>query len=156
MKRILIPTDFTVESLNTMKLALSEAREKTAVVLMHAEMLTDSITELLFYSRSRAIKKHLHPDFEEALSILKNRFEGVLDSVCIELFHGLNSNSFRSFAEAKDIDLVYIPANYQLVLKGRAFDPIPLIKSSKIPYKQVEWDWADSELNAGLLNLLFS
>ncbi|MBL7936163.1 MAG: hypothetical protein JNM51_10200 [Bacteroidia bacterium] len=139
-KTILIPVDFTPESLNTLKLALKEnSISGVNVILMYSEYLTDSITDLLFYSADRIIESHITPDFEETISILKNRYETDIKTIKIELFHGYNINSFKNFIEAKRIDAIYIPKKYTLKLKKNGFDPIPFIKKSGLPVQEMEW-----------------
>lgn len=137
-KKILIPIDFKVESLNTLKIALNEIEEEVEVVLMYSEYLSDSITELLFYSPDEKRKSLNTPDFGESLSILKNRFESTLIKVDIEFFHGFNAKAFKNFAEGKKVDCIYIPKNYKLQLSKNGFDPIPLIQKSKLTFQEVE------------------
>jgi hypothetical protein len=156
-RTILIPIDFKIESLNTLKLALNSIENEHAnVVLMYAEYLTDSITELLFYSPKKTIKSLKSPEFEEAISIIKNRYETVIRSIEIELFHGYNVNAFKEFVEAKKIDTIYIPKNYSLRLPKNGFDPIPLIKKSKLSYQEMGWETSTYTSEQLQLNALFS
>jgi hypothetical protein len=156
-KTILIPIDFKIESLNTLKLALNSLKsEHTNVVLMYTEYLTDSITELLFYSPKKIIKSLKSPEFEEAISIIKNRYETMIDSIDIKLFHGYNVNAFKIFVEAKKIDTIYIPKNYSLRTSQNGFNPIPLIKKSKLPYQEIEWETSTYTSEQVQLNALFS
>lgn len=140
-KTILIPIDFNPESLNTLKLALKEnSISEVDIILMYSEYLTDSITDLLFYSADRIIQSHITFDFEETISILKNRYETSIKSIKIELFHGHNTNSFKNFIAAKQIDTIYIPKKYTLKLKKNGFNPVPFIKKSGVPVQEIEWD----------------
>lgn len=138
-KKLLIPIDFKVESLITLKYALNEINEEVEVVLLYAEYLSDSITELLFYSPNEKRKSLMTPEFNEALSIIKNRFENTLIKLNIAFFHGDNVSAFRNFVEGNKIDSIYIPKNYKLKLFKNGFDPIPLIQKSKLGYQEVEW-----------------
>ncbi len=140
-KTILIPIDFNPESLNTLKLALKEnSISEVDIILMYSEYLTDSITDLLFYSADRIIQSHMTSDFEETISILKNRYETSIKSIKIELFHGYNTTSFKNFIEAKQIDTIYIPKKYTLKLKKKGFNPLPFIKKSGVSVQEIEWD----------------
>ncbi|MBP7642450.1 MAG: hypothetical protein KA767_03880, partial [Saprospiraceae bacterium] len=66
-KRILIPTDFNVESLNTMKRALERVDDgDVEVILFYSEYLSDSITEMLFYNPEKRLNELITPVFEEA------------------------------------------------------------------------------------------
>ncbi|MES2478804.1 MAG: hypothetical protein V4561_06945 [Bacteroidota bacterium] len=140
METILIPIDFNVESLLTLRIALNHHTDgKINVILMYSESLSDSITDLLFYNPQKTIKSLLKPDFEEALSIIKNRYETTVHHIRIELFHGYNSNSLKRFIEAKRISNIYLPKNYQLKPPKNGFDPINLFKKSQIDFKEIEW-----------------
>lgn len=155
-KTILIPIDWNVESLNTLKFVLS-AGEFTSVdiVLMYAHKLSDSITDMLFYSPSNIIGSYTTPLFEEAISILRNRHETIVNSVSIELFHGYGVNALKKFVEARGIDIIYIPKRYSLKLEKRGFNPIPIIKKSKLAYKEIEWSPELNSSGEDQLNVLF-
>jgi hypothetical protein len=109
------------------------------VILMYAEYTSDSITELLFYSPKNRLKTLLKPDFEEALAIIKNRFEKVIENIRIELFHGYGVNAFVNFIEGNKIDTICIPKTYKFKLLSNGFNPIPIIKKSKLPYSEADW-----------------
>jgi hypothetical protein len=139
-KKILIPIDFRIESLNTLKYALEERKqEKSSVILMYSTFNSDSITELLFYNPAKIIQALVSSHFNDGINIIKNTYESSLHSLTIELFHGLNRNAFLNFYEAHGIDLVYLPKDYCLKPNKNGFDPIPLIKKSKVQYREVAW-----------------
>jgi hypothetical protein len=153
IKQILIPIDFNIESLNTLKLALEECKlQRVNILLFYAETLTSSITELLFYTPKKTIMAMSSAQFNDALNILKNTYESSLQSIDIKLFHGFNKQAFINFCQANQVDLIYIPKNYQLAQKKNSFDPIPLIKKSNIPFIEVSWNsdsqiFSDDEIN---------
>jgi nucleotide-binding universal stress UspA family protein len=135
---ILVPIDFQVESLHTLKEALAlNKSQPTRVVLLYAEYLGDSITELLFYSPEKVLQNRMTPEFTEALEIIKNRFEGSLTDVSIKVFHGVNTNALANFCDAIGIDSIYIPATYKLKTPKRAFNPVPHLKKSALPVTEV-------------------
>lgn len=155
-KRILIPVDFNVESLITLKKAIDGlGDEKIEAVLLYSEYLTDSISELLLYSPKEK-KSKLIPDlFNEALTILKNRYEKNLISVSIEFFHGYGKNAFNNLLEGNRIDIIYIPSDYNLKLTKNAFDPLPIIRKSQIPFQEVSWTNQQNLSNTESLSNLF-
>lgn len=122
---------------------------------MHSERLSSSITELLFYNPIKIIKSLISVEFSDAINILKNTFESSLQSVRIEIFHGINKAAFENFCEANQIDLIYIPKNYRLAPTKDGFDPIHLIKKSNIPFKEVHWNTDNQNSNEDQLNQLF-
>lgn len=156
VKTILIPIDFTIASLYTLRQAL-EHYETTQVkiVLMYADRLNDSITDLLFDSSYKKILTYTSPEFQEALYILKNRFETLVQSIRIEMFHGNNVNAFKNFIGGNHINMIYIPKGYDLKLKSKGFDPIPLIKKSRMPFQEIEWISRSNNTDPDQLNSLF-
>jgi hypothetical protein len=156
VKKILIPIDFRIESLNTLKYALEERKqEKSSVILMYSAFSSDSISDLLFYNPAKIIEALASSHFNDAITIIKNTYESSLHSLKIELFHGLNRNAFLNFYEAHGIDLVYLPKDYYLKPYKNGFDPIPLIKKSNVQYREVAWTSDHHSTNEDELNQLF-
>lgn len=157
VKTLLIPTDFTVESLNTLKLALEKHKhEQVSVVLFHAERLSDSITELLFYSPAKALRQAISGTFSEAVTILKNTYESSAQAIHVELFHGTNVRAFVNFATSHKTDLIYIPKNYRLKIPKKGIDPIPLIKQSHLSFEEIDWTSENKGGNGDQLHQLFN
>ena len=72
LKNILIPTDFKIESLNTLKYCLEERKhEKSSVILMYSAYNSDSITELLFYNPAKIVEGLVSTNFKDAINIIK-------------------------------------------------------------------------------------
>ncbi len=139
---ILIPTDFRVASLHTLRLALELIQEPVVnVVLLHCRTLDDSITDLLFYSPRRIVDDLLTNDFRDAISLISNRFEHKMGKLRIELFHGHAQSTFNVLLETLQIDAIYVPKSYSLHVAKRAFDPLPYIVKCTIPYYRLPWDW---------------
>jgi len=155
-KKILIPIDFRIESLNTLKYALEERKqEKSTIILMYSAYISNSITELLFYAPAKITKDLASTDFNDAIAIINNTYESSLRALKIELFHGINKNAFLNFYEAHGIDLIYLPKDYCLKPHKNGFDPIPLIKKSKMEYKEVAWASDHPTTNKDELTQLF-
>lgn len=156
IKNILIPIDFRIESLNTLKYALEERKqEQSHIILMYSEYSSDSITDLLFYHPAKIIRALASAHFNDAIDIITNTYESSLHSYKIELFHGLNRNAFLNFYEAHGIGLIYLPKEYKLNPHKNGFDPIPLIKKSKVEYREVAWTSDQDSTSIDQLNQLF-
>jgi hypothetical protein len=156
LKKILIPIDFKIESLNTLKYCLEERKlEKSSVILMYSAYSGDSITEILFYNPGKIVEALVSANFNDAINIIKNTYESSFDSFKIELFHGLNTKAFLNFYDAHGIDLVYLPKDYCLKPYKNGFDPIPLIKKSKVEFREVAWSSENDLADKDDLNKLF-
>jgi len=140
VKTILVPIDFRVASLNTLKLALESRKDyRIKVILMYSEFLSNSIADLLFYSPDKIINSHLTSEFNEALEILKNRYVGMLSDVQIKLFHGNGSSSLNAFLIGHKIDEIFVPKTYRLMTPKKGFSPIPFIRKNSISVFEIEW-----------------
>lgn len=155
-KKILIPIDFKVESLNTLKLALANQNDPVDVVLLYGRTISDSIIDLLFYCPKKEVESLTNKEFQQALEIITNRFGRTLNTVKIEL---LNANSLallRNLLNHLRTDVIYIPKNYKLFQGKKAFDPIPLLKNTHIKMIEVEWNVQTGSNEKDQLQSLFN
>lgn len=141
MKRILIPTDLTVPSLNTLKFALAKIQgEKVQVVLMYSEYLSYSIMDLLFSLNQMHLENRLNAEYKEALELIKSRYEQMIDRIFFRYFRGNNVQSFKNHIEAWKIDEIFIPGNYHFKTEALGFDPMKIIKRSKLTLTIIHWE----------------
>ena len=157
VKRILVPVDFKVESLITLKKAL-DVLEDTMVeaTLLYAEHLNDNISELLFYSPKDKMEKMVPRVFHEALSIIRNRYENNLGGVFIEFFHGYGVGAMKNFIDANRIDMAFLPSGYRLKPMRNGFDPLPIIRRTGIPIQEVALMNGNPFTDSQHLSLLFN
>jgi len=139
---ILIPTDFTIESLSLLKLAMSEQSEgELAIVFVHGIRLTDSITELLFFSPHRMLSELENNDFREACAVIRNKFMTRITSISSVLFTGKTNSAFRQLLESNKIDVVIVPTKKLLRKTIRtSIDLLPFIEKSEAPKIRVTWE----------------
>ncbi|MFN3918079.1 MAG: hypothetical protein ACK4K0_10090 [Flavobacteriales bacterium] len=140
-KTILIPIDFTIESLTIVKSALEQIEEnqKVNIILLHGAYLTDFITDLLFFSKAKFVESKSTREFNEAIEILKNKYASQIDSIRKDVFTGSNQSAFNNYLEANNVDEAYIPKNYKFNrINKRSFDLIPYIKKSKAVVTEIE------------------
>lgn len=139
-KTILFPTDFSIQSLNIVKSVLNNGNDNTRydIILLHGMDAGDSITDLLFVSRSRWIQSLTNPAFEDACDIIRNKFESKIRSMRKDVFTGFGQSAFNSYLEANRVDEAYLPVNSAMELSGRrSFDILPLLHKSGLPVKEV-------------------
>jgi|GEM_PF-232070 hypothetical protein len=155
MKRtILIPTDFSIESLIPVKqAALLSSYDEIEIVLMFCDLLPVSISDLLFYAPSKAIRQHSNREFEEACSIIMNKYASRISSMRTEVFHGTSDAAFDNFISGNRIDEVIYPKNYVLKEHRNGFSPLPYIKNSYLPCREVEWKINNPHETASLSTL---
>lgn len=159
-KTILIPTDFTVKSLNLAKIALQKnlsSQGKVRLILVHGFWMSTSISDLLFYSKKSLLDKLETADFRTSCKLLLGKYENKIDQMSIDLFSGRNQSSFENYLEAHNIDEVYMSPSYKYKLKNScSFDLNPFIAKSKVKQVEVNWELsANHEDSQNELSALF-
>ncbi len=134
-KTILIPTDFSVKLLKLVCQAMDNNQDEPVnLVLFHRIDLTNSITDLLFYSKEKILRPLETREFKDSCKIILSKYESSINSFRIELFTGFNGNAFRNFLDGNRIDEVYRPVNYKMKLKDpRSLDILPLLEKCPVP-----------------------
>jgi len=157
-KKILIPTDFSIESLTMVKTLMAQKPSHVVydIILLHGVDLNDSITDLLFFSRSKVLSSLSNPQFEEACAVIQNKFVSEIRSLRKDIFTGTTQLSFNNYLEANRIDEIYLPENYELNLTNKkSFDLIPYIKKSVLDAHEVQIDLDQRVSEKGNLSSLF-
>lgn len=108
-KTILLPTDFTLNSLNLAKQAIEKnahSNAKLNLLLVHGIDVSDSITDLLFFSKGKLLKSLIDDTFQEGCSVLRNGFGDELNSLRIDLFTGFTQSAFNAYVQANQVDAI--------------------------------------------------
>jgi len=142
-KNLLIPTDFTIESLNVVKFVLNNRLDdrRFRVVLLHGVKMADAITDLLFFSKAKEFAALSNSDFEEACNVIKNKYASALAGLHTDLLVGDAQLLFDRYLRVHEIDEIFVPQHYKLRLPNRkSIDLMPFIRRCTKPVHQVEWD----------------
>lgn len=140
-KTILIPTDFTVNSLNVLKSILiqNEAKQTFNVILLHGMSLSDSIRDLLFFSKSKQIDSLTNPEFEEAYEVIRNKFDSQISSLRIDLFTGYNLSAFNNYLEGNKVEQIFISDKKPVLTNKNSFDLSRFIEKCQVQVTKVDF-----------------
>ena len=141
IQKVLIPTDFTIESLNPVKHLLNSYPSKTIfdLTLFFGFRLPDSTIELMYFSKSKLIYDVSNLAFEKACAHIKKDYVGQILSLKLDVFTGVNKAAFQNYLDANHIDKACVPVNHQLKLPHkRSFDPLPFLYKSGIDIQEVD------------------
>ena len=140
-KTILIPTDFTVNSLNVLKTILiqNEAKQAYNVILLHGMSLSDSIRDLLFFSKSKQIDSLTNPEFEEAYEVIRNKFDSQISSLRIDLFTGYNLSAFNNYLEGNKVEQIFISDKKPVLTNKNSFDLSRFIEKCQVEVTKVDF-----------------
>ena len=157
-RTILIPTDFSIESLNLFKAAAqSSLPERVHIVFFHSIYLSSSIMELLFSSPKEMRESLITENFRNGCTIIRNKFASSIITDRIEFFHGGSQAAFQNFLEGNGITEVFIPKNYTFKKPSpRSFDPTPMILKCHLTKHEVAWQHFNSVPEKNMLAELFS
>jgi len=141
MKTLLIPTDFKLESLNSIpELVERFYPNKINIVLVHMMQITDCIQELLMLSRRSTEYRHISQEFYDACTSLKQEHEGVVSNIRIDFFYGSTVAVFKNFLEANDVDVIVLLNNYDYkLLNKNSLEPSLLVNRSGKEVIYTDW-----------------
>lgn len=134
-KRILIPTDFSISSLNILKefLQKDNGANQYDVILCCGYYLSESITDLLFFSRHKILRSLNTDAFMDAISIIRNKYANSLNSVNVDLFTGALQSVFDDYLEGNKIDtIVFSPDSRFNKTVKRSFDLSGFVQKAKV------------------------
>lgn len=129
MKNILIPSDFSLQSLDCIP-SLTERfkHDRLNISLVHVFLLTDSVTELMLLSRRNRDYEHVSLQFWNRCVELEHTYRKHINSIRVKCFYGCTVAVFRNYLEGHGIDLIVYPEQYQFrKLCKESLDPAKLI-----------------------------
>ena len=132
MKKVLIPTDFTIESLELVEYAILNFPNTTLdIVLVAGYRLPDTRWAVANFSAKEQIHQQLHEPFRVAMRRLLLEHKNHISNLHFEVFTGINSFAFRNFMEQHEVSCALIPKGKMLHFSGnRWFDITGFIKKN--------------------------
>ncbi len=157
IKKVIVPTDFSVESLNVVKYLLNQDENcRYDIVLVHGYRLSDSILSLLYMQKNKIYENIIYQNFPEALEVLQSKFQSQISSIRKEIFTGWNKNAFKNFLNGIKAEEVYIPKDYTFQFRNKnSFDIIRMIDKTDLPVTRVAWEMKYSIHPANQLSNIF-
>ena len=156
-KTILIPTDFTMESLNLFKHVMQTTIVNVHVIFLHCIAPSDSILDLLFTSNDDIAESLVTRDFKEACSIIKNRYGSHSSTEVVTIFKGRTQSAFMNLLDANQVDEIVIPKDYHFVkAHPRSVDPMSFLKDVTRSVVEVSWHGSKSVPEKNQLAELFN
>jgi len=133
MTTILIPTDFSLESVRTGELAARALNRPVSIIFFHA-------FEMPFYYHDMIRNDQpphmglLTDELRQACFDLKNRPHQLIKKIGFRFMQGTTPALFRNFADAHGIDIIACDQDYKFrKIHARSVNPIPLFRKSGLP-----------------------
>ncbi|GAA5220557.1 hypothetical protein [Membranihabitans marinus] len=129
MEKILIPSDFSNQSLQLIEYAvLNHPNKVLDIVLVHGYSMPVNYWDQINFSQKAVIQNLTDEGFMEQLDILLLEHDSEINTIKIELFLGTNNLAFKRFVEQHKIVSAIIPTERlgNFNRKG-SFDPTSYI-----------------------------
>ncbi|MBE7172950.1 MAG: hypothetical protein INR73_20405 [Williamsia sp.] len=139
MKNILVPTDFSVQSLQLVhEIIKRNPQQKLSIYLVHLVQIPTDIADLLF-ARKRHLYEQVPGKFSQAVEMLKNKYASRINLMGLEFYYGNTPTVVNAIIENRNIDEVYVFADhlYNMPLK-QSVDMTNLLNKCKVPVVQVQ------------------
>jgi hypothetical protein len=132
MKNILIPTDFSIRSLDLVKAAVyAGINEPMNILLVNFFKMSDNIQELMMLSRRMKDYEYISDEFREVCNQLQERYPARINSIKVECFYGSTIAVFKNYLFGNGINMIVYDEHYRFIkLNKSSIDPLNIIKKS--------------------------
>jgi hypothetical protein len=139
MKHILIPTDFSVQSLNAVHAAMATYNEASMkITLFHLLTVQDDISELLFRSTRNKHLSLITREYSEGCEILQNRYGSTLRGLNIKFGFGTTVAYLKNLLEGEQVTDILVCHDIKLRLpSSRSIEMLPMLKRTGYPITSV-------------------
>lgn len=139
-RKVFIPTDFSVNSLNVLNKLLKQSTNTIFnIVLIHGYQSSSSITDLLFFSKDSIIEKLQSTEFVEAYEVIKNAHQSIISEISIDIIPFKTKAYISNYFKYSNVDYFIISKTYELnFINKKSFDLLPYITTSSIPKKEIQ------------------
>lgn len=134
MKTIIIPSDFSLESLRVADAVLRTYQEEVAFVFIHLFHVADDIQDLLFSSYRKKEYELVPDEFSKECNMMKDLSGGKLKSYKIEFFYGNRLAPFKNFLDYHNADVIAYSEYYGVPkLSKSSLEAVSVIKKAGLP-----------------------
>ncbi len=133
MNTILIPTDFTVGSLELMNILARNTENKLNFILFHAFDMPGSLVEAMSRAGINSHNKLITENLRLACKRIKANNSNIAN-ISFRNMYGTTIAAFKNYAEANAIDMIALPPDFRFVHITRdSVDPTRMFKKSGLP-----------------------
>lgn len=134
MKTIVIPSDFSAESIQLAKAIVRNSEEEVRLIFTHLFHVPDDIQDLLFSTYRKKEYDYVSEVFRQECDLLKELYSEKFKGYHIEFFYGNKLAAFKNFLEANDASCIAYSQSYGVPkLSKSSIDALPVIKKSGLP-----------------------
>ena len=134
MKTVVIPSDFSIESIQVAETIVRDSKEEVRIIFTHLFHVADDIQDLLFSNYRKKEYEFVSETFRNECKILEDLYSENLKSIKIEFFYGSRLASFKNFLDYNEADCIAYSESYGIPkLSKSSLDALPVIKKCGLP-----------------------
>jgi len=134
MKTVIIPSDFSAESVQVAETIVRNASEEVNILFIHLFHVADDIQDLLFSNYRKKEYEFVSEAFRHECEILKDVYSSTLKSINIEFFYGSKLAVFKNFLDYNKADYIGYSKSYGMPkLSKSSIDALPVILKCGLP-----------------------
>ncbi|PRD54508.1 hypothetical protein [Sphingobacterium gobiense] len=138
IQRVLVPTDFTVNSLRIVLEYLENNKdEQVELVLVGGYKLSESISMLLGFTLDDHLAELQHDDFLKGCEIIKSRFKDKVVEMYADSMISKNKRYIRNYLKGRKFTQVVLPDAFEFQEVENSFDVAALLRSQPLALPQV-------------------
>lgn len=138
MKTIVIPSDFSADSIQVAELMVRNTNEDLHLIFTHLFHVADDIQDLLFSNYRKKEYEFVPESFWDECKVMKNIY-GNVRSIKIEFFYGSKLAVFKNFLEFNDADCIAYSESYGIPkISKSSIDALQVIRKCGLPLLDVD------------------
>ncbi|PRD47944.1 hypothetical protein [Sphingobacterium haloxyli] len=138
IQRVLVPTDFTVNSLRIVLEYLENNNdEQVELVLVYGYKLGESISMLLGFTLDDHLAEMQNDDFLKGCEIIKSRFKDKVVEMYADCMISKNTRYVRNYLKGRQFTQIVLPDAFEFQNVEHTFDVVELLRTQPLPLPQV-------------------
>ncbi|TJZ53203.1 hypothetical protein FAZ15_17760 [Sphingobacterium olei] len=131
-KRVLIQTDFTVNSLNIVVDLLDRYPDQCfEIILVHGLQSDNSITELLGFHAEDHLEELQTEEFIKACQLMRSKYGDRINEMYADIITSQTNNYFRNYCKGSRVDHLVIAEDYRFEsATPRSFDLLEIFNKN--------------------------
>ncbi len=139
MKTVIIPSDFSLKSVEVAELIIRNSQDETRLIFTHLFHVADDIQDLLFSNYRKREFDLVSKEFYKECALLKNLYPQVLKIAKVEFFYGSKLAAFKNFLEFHEVDYIAYSKEYGIPkINKSSIDALPVIQKCGLPLIDVD------------------
>ena len=133
MKHAIIPTDFSIRSLQPVHEVMNCYRgQSVQITLLHLVDVPDAIGDLLFRLRRMESRYPVPADFRQACEVIANKYDNQIAEIKVKVQYGSTAAYLDNLLEGFGADGVFLQQGYTMTLPfDESIDMVPLLRKTK-------------------------